>query len=216
MRPGDSIFGILLAAALGAVPVLGAAQDADPIEQAREIVRRTKTVDATYSSYVWNIITAPDGSVVEEWAAEFHDGALHRVETPHDRVIANCRDMTGVARSLVTGETRRGPSVARLACGINTNVAFRSLRALGSVAGPGGTVDRIEVIDAANTRVYDVTGDGIIVRTTYASSEAPDAVFLEAWTFALERKVPAGDLFSEESLGTSFVADGFRQRPDPD
>jgi len=55
----------------------------------------TRNTTATYSVFAWNIITRSNKPTEQEWSAEFHQGALHRVETPRDRIIADCAAMTG-------------------------------------------------------------------------------------------------------------------------
>ncbi|HYD24173.1 MAG TPA: hypothetical protein VEB68_05195 [Croceibacterium sp.] len=196
-----------------AAPTAGCAEGPEATPQAFPIVERTKTVDTTYANYNWNRIIPPDGPVVEEWSAEFHSGSLHRVETPRDRLIADCENMTGVALSLETGEKVSGPQVAGAACGINTNTPILSARVIGRVDRAGSVSDRIEVVDRDNVRIYDVTEDGVIVRATYASSEAPERLILETWSVALERELPAADMFSSESLRRSFVPDRFKREP---
>jgi hypothetical protein len=182
--------------------------------QALQVVERTKAVNTTYATYVWNRISLPGQPVIEEWAAEFHSGSRHRVETPRDRAIADCKAMTGTMISLITDKTTTGREVAAALCGIDTNNPFRSARLVGTVDGDLGTADRVELIDADNVRTYDITRDGIIVRTIYAGRAAPDVPLLEGWSVALEREVPSDEMFNEQSLSRSFVPAKFMAAPD--
>jgi hypothetical protein len=77
------------------------------------IVSRTHTTRATYAVYYWNRITPARGEASEEWSAEFNRGNWHRVETPRDRMIADCAAMKGIDLSLETGQIVSGPAVAR-------------------------------------------------------------------------------------------------------
>ena len=65
---------------------------ADQGERAKveAIIARSKLTRATYAVYAWNKMQHPEQPAVEEWSAEFNSGSLHRVETPRDRVIADC------------------------------------------------------------------------------------------------------------------------------
>lgn len=58
--------------------------------EAEKTIALTRETRATYSVFFWNVITRPGSPAQAEWSAEFHKGALHRVETPRDRIVANC------------------------------------------------------------------------------------------------------------------------------
>ncbi|HEX4097491.1 MAG TPA: hypothetical protein VHX64_12230, partial [Caulobacteraceae bacterium] len=107
------------------------------------VVDRTKSTRATYAIYTWIRISRPGQPPHEEWSAEFNSGALHRVETPRDRVVANCEARTGSALSLVTGKVRTGPEVAEAACGIDTNFQVDAADWLGRQPSPLGPLDAI-------------------------------------------------------------------------
>jgi hypothetical protein len=57
---------------------------------ALKVLEKTKSTRATYSVFFWNRVDPGNRPAFEEWSAEFHMGALHRVETPRDRLIADC------------------------------------------------------------------------------------------------------------------------------
>ena len=96
-----------------------ACASADQGERAKveAIIARSKLTRATYAVYFWNKMQHPDQPVVEEWSAEFNADSLHRVETPRDRVIADCAVQKGMHLSLPTGNIVTGPQVAAEACG---------------------------------------------------------------------------------------------------
>ena len=207
-------FAVLVGGGLLLQATAACAEDPRIDEQALQVVERTKTVDATYANYIWNRIAGSGEPPTEEWSAEFHSGSRHRVETPRERLIADCSALTGTAISLATGEKIVGASVAAAACGISTTKPFRSARLIGPVEGPSGPADRVEVNDRDYVRTYDVTREGILVRGIYASNEAPSTPTLESWTVALDRNLPSEDMFSEESLTRSFVPPKFTNPPE--
>lgn len=198
-------------------PAAAATGDA---EQAAAILARTKATQATYAAYFWNRITLPlpDQAPVEEWSAEFHQGDLHRVETPRDRVLADCRNGTGWALSLVTGALNHGPQVAAAACGINTNAIVAKLTLLGPVSTPFGPAEQVRVVDNEHIRDYAVSADGILLKTTYAQNDAAGRPVLTARAFRVDRTLPEsagpdGAMFDPASLTRSFVAEEMRRKP---
>ena len=183
----------------------------DNTQKAIAILNRTKTTAATYALYSWNKITPVDKLSFEEWSAEFNDGPLHRVETPRDRVVANCVERSGFYYSPTTGKTFSGPAVAGSACGINTDKPIISIRYIGRVVDPGGAADRVEVVDADNIRTYDVTSDGILIRTIYALNSAKKPIVLDVETAAIIRALPQQDIFDAASLRLSVVPDEYKK-----
>lgn len=178
-----------------------------------EVLERTKITRVTYSLYIWNRITPPGEEAREEWSAEFHSGELHRVETPRDRVIANCRTLTGTAISLETGERIEGPSVARVACGINTNRRFSAVEWLGTIQTRFGAADRLRLIDDELIRQYDVSRDGVLLGTVFAVNRPGEPAVLTASAVAVKGDLPERDMFDVESLSRSVVPDRYRQPP---
>jgi len=177
------------------------------------IVSRTHTTRATYAVYYWNRITPSRGEASEEWSAEFNRGNWHRVETPRDRMIADCQAMKGIDLSLETGQIVSGPAVARAACGINANRPIRSSEYLGRQQGKLGEFDRVRLTDAGDVRTYDVSSDGVILGVTYANVDKPQDVTLSMATTGLDRALPDADMFSPESLAHSVVPDRFKVAP---
>ncbi|WP_068091335.1 hypothetical protein [Novosphingobium rosa] len=177
------------------------------------IVSRTHTTQATYAVYYWNRLTPQRGEASEEWSAEFNRGNWHRVETPRDRMIADCKAMRGIDLSLETGQIVSGPAVAKAACGINANRPVRQSEYLGRIDGHLGAFDRVRLTDASDIRTYDVSGDGVILGVTYANVDQPGSVTLTMTSTGLDHALPDSDMFSPESLGRSVVPDRFKAAP---
>ena len=202
---------ITLACAI-AVSLLGTEACAQSLEsdEAAKAIALTRETKATYSIYIWNVITRPGIATEEEWSAEFHDGSLHRVETPRDRIIADCVAQTGVYLQISTGEITRGSQVARVACGIQANSQILEARVIGRDNGEFGSTIRVLVRDPENIRTYDIAESGALVAATIDDLESNH--LLKGRAFHLFDSVPAG-IFSEESLKQSAVSEQYRSRP---
>lgn len=187
----------------------------DGADRALEVLHRTKTFEGTYSLYIWNRITLAGKEPVEEWSAEFHSGNLHRVETPRDRWIADCRAGTGIAFTIASGVVFEGPEVAAAACGINTNFKFIDMNWLGRVQTELGPAERIRVIDRNDIRQYDVSDDGVLLAATYAENRPGERVLITAKGFKRSSGLPNVDMFDRDSLNVSFVSEEYRTLPKP-
>lgn len=199
--------------AMLAVICSGAVAGSDnAFHHAIQVLEKTKTVKATYSLYVWNRITLAGSEPVEEWGAEFHSGNLHRVETPRDRVVADCSAHTGAALSLLTGKLVEGPQVASAACGINTNASIVAVDFLGPIQSAFGEAQRVRVIDRQHVREYDVSDNGVLLRTTYSENRPGGNLLLTAEAVALEASLPDKNMFDQSSLEKSFVPEKYQRR----
>jgi hypothetical protein len=175
------------------------------------VLALTRTTKATYSVCTWNVVTPTQEVHIEEWAAEFHKGVLHRVETPRDRIVANCATGKALYLSLITGEVSTSPSLAGVACGINANRVFTAKHMIArETRGAYGPVTRIELDDALNRRTYDVLDDGAIVAATTRDNDDTGVERVTSKTLSYSRSVPAEDLFSPESLKRSAVPETCR------
>lgn len=172
---------------------------------ASAVLERTKTTTATYSMYLWNRVTNPGKPIFEEASAEFHKGDLHRVETPRDRIVANCRARTGFYLSVESGEIIEGSKVAAAACGINTNFPFRSIELLSDIATRFGTAQRVRAVDAENVREYDVLKNGALVRTTYTENPPGGSLLIRTHAIRLDATVPDDAMFTRESLTKRYL-----------
>jgi hypothetical protein len=182
-------------------------------DDALKLVQLTKTTSVTYAAYGWNVITLPGSEPVEEWSAEFHSGSLHRVETPRDRVIADCKEMTGTYLSLTTGNVTSGPGVAKSACGINTAKEILSAVSIGKVKGRFGYANRIRITDKNNIRTYDISDDGIIVGCVYTLNDKSKKAVIKLEVRQIDRNINDSSIFSIASLSSSAVPEKFRVAP---
>lgn len=169
------------------------------------VLERTKTANATYTIYIWNRVTNPNEPAFEEASAEFHKGDLHRIETPRDRVVADCRAQTGAHLSVETGEITEGPRIAAFACGINTNLPMLSIEILPDVETEFGVARRVRVIDEQNVREYSILENGALARTTYTEARPNGRVIIVAEAILLEDSVPEDMMFDKESLGRRYL-----------
>ncbi len=180
---------------------------------ALQVLQKTKTPTTEYALYIWNRVTLPKQPPVEEWSAEFHSGDLHRVETPRDRVVANCRLLTGASLNLVTGAVSEGAQVANAACGINTNGSNVTFEWLGPVHSMFGRAERIRLTDPSYIRVYDVSDAGVLLRTTYSENREGGSFLLTASAVGVEKVLPSMDMFDRSSLVKSYVPDRYKRQP---
>jgi hypothetical protein len=177
------------------------------------ILARTKTTTKIYALYLWTRATPTDRPARSEWSAEFHSGDLHRVETPRDRLVANCRTGEGFAYSAETGQSYSGAWIARTACGIDTNTPFEEVEWLGKVRTRFGPADRVKVVAGELVRRYDVSREGILLGTVFTERAAGKAMVLVNWATGVERKLPEKDIFSRESLARSVVPQRYKRAP---
>src|SRR5688500_15961943 len=167
--------------------------DMDP--KALAAVERSRTTDASYSLFLWNRVPAAHDQYDEEWSAEFHSGAMHRVEGPRNRIVANCETIEGTQLDLQTGKIDHDLRIAMGVCGVNANVDILSLEYLGPVNGPNGPAERVKLVDERHVRTYDIAANGALVRTTYHDRE--EELVSETTMLAMTGEA-SPDLFTEE------------------
>ncbi|HXI87226.1 MAG TPA: hypothetical protein VNH64_07195 [Parvularculaceae bacterium] len=190
-----------------------AAQD-DPTKKAWNIINRSKTATSTYAVYYWNKISVPGQPERENWSAEFNSENLHRVETSEERVIADCRNMTGTALNANTGKTFSGPKIANVACGINTNDLILRTESLGKISTRFGVVDRVKVTDKSYIRTYDIAANGAILWTKFEENGTDHRVVIITETIALLPSLPLKEsVFDAQSLKFSAVPDQYKAKP---
>lgn len=177
---------------------------------ADKLIAKTRETNATYSLFLWNEITHPDGKVDQEWSAEFHQGTLHRVETPRDRIVADCAAGTGIYLRVPTKEIIRGPNVAKAACGIQANSEIIESRVLSSGSGPFGPAVVVLVRDPENIRTYTVAESGALIASTIDDLESRRLITANAVALL---PTAAGDIFTEASLAASAVPEKYRSKP---
>lgn len=179
-------------------------------ESAEDVIAYSRQTTQTYSLFAWNIITRPEKAPEQEWSAEFHQGSLHRVETPRDRIVANCAELTGTYLQVATGEVIEGPNVARAACGIQANSSILEARLTGSTGSKFGHVQSILVRDSKYIRTYDIASNGAIVGSTIDDLESNR--LLKSFAVDLLSEVPNG-IFTKESLASTAVPEKYKYAP---
>lgn len=209
----SSRFAVAATLFVGLVGAAPAPADQSEVAKVGAIIARSKLTRATYAVYFWNRIQPPGQQTVEEWSAEFNSGSLHRVETPRDRIVADCAAPTGTYLSLSTGKVITGPQVAGVACGIDTNRQFLKVESLGRIKTHFADADRVRVTDSEHVRTYDISDDGIILRTNFQTNDARRLTVIDVETFEVSRSLPDTGMFDEESLKVSFVPDAFKKAP---
>lgn len=199
-----SFLGILAATHLACSSAIAGDDNA----AALAVLERTKATRATYTIHIWNRVTNPDKPPFEEASVEFHKGDLHRIETPRDRVVADCRAKTGAHLSVETGEITEGPEIAAFACGINTNFPILSIELLPNVETKFGVAQRVRVADKHNVREYSILENGALAKTTYTENRIAGRVLIVAEATRIENSVPEDAMFDKASLGRRYLPTG--------
>jgi hypothetical protein len=179
--------------------------------EALALIRLTKSPTISYMNYIWNEGNKSSGKI-SEWSAEFHHDVSHRVETPGIRVIADCRSGAGAYMSLTDNILRRGDNVAAGACGIDTSQRILAASITASLDTKFGPAKRIVVRDYRNTRTYDISSEGIILRAVYVDN-ATSRSLLESYSVAVVKGPVEEDMFGETSLARSFVPSSYQIKP---
>ena len=174
-----------------AAPVVGAS-GATITDEARALIALTRETRATYTVISANQVHREGEELAHEWAAEFHDGIQHRVETPRDRIVADCEAKTGTYFGVETLNVISESGVAGAACGVNDNATILAARTTGLRDTAFGPATHLIVVDDQFVRTYDVASDGAILgqtirgrdgslklvsRAVYYKSSAPDGIF---------------------------------------
>ncbi|WP_077145812.1 hypothetical protein [Sphingopyxis sp. KK2] len=193
--------GLWTAAVLAFCPSLAQAEDKPSAEA---IVARTKAPASGYSLFHWTI-SRQENRVYSFWAAEFHRGSLHRVETPLDRIVADCKAMTGHHRSLISGKTLSSREAAETACGIDMTGA-PALTYAGRLSSPYGDLDVVMLTKDGLRRLYWVDPAGLLIQSEFrGDNDQPGQPKLRNWTTEVSRTSPDTAMFTPESLDRSFV-----------
>lgn len=211
---GGRLWLLVSVAALASAAGVARAFPVDARVQA--VIDRSKRTQQTYALYDWEKVSRPGQPVAEHWSAEFNQGPQHRVETPEVRAVANCETGAGSSLLVALGRTESSPDMARTACGISTRAPFTDETWLGEVETPFGKADRIQLTDAQLIRTYDVTRDGVIVRTVFQALGPGRPEVLSSHAVAVLPEVPAGNLFDDASLQKSFVPEAYKVAPGPE
>lgn len=203
MRMAASVAAMLAAAA----SVAGASEK--PItDEATALIALTRETRATYSIVSANRIYREKGRVVREWAAEFHDGVQHRVETPRDRIVADCEAKTGTYFGVESWKVFGNSGVAGAACGVSANAKILTARTDGLRDTAFGPATHLIVTDDNAIRTYDIAPDGAILGATISARDG--RIQLVSRAVYYKAKVPTG-IFSVVSLAQSAVPEAWRK-----
>ncbi len=181
-------------------------------KHAAEVLLRTRQVSITYAVYQWNEVADNSEAGRSEWAAEFHSGNMHRVETPLVRVVADCSTFSGFMYDVAKKQTTADRNAGVYACGVNLGRRPRLLEYVKHVSSKYGLLDVIHVVDDQDDRFYGISTAGVIITTEYTSLKN-DGHCLQGVTVELTDKLPQSDLFSEASLAETAVAEKYRSTP---
>lgn len=184
-----------------------------PDPRAQAAIERSRETASVYALYGWNWVRDEDGGARQDWSAEFHRGRLHRVETPEVRVVADCAGRTGIAIDLRTGETSSGADVAAAACGVSAHQDVLAAKWVGRRESRFGAVDMIELADSRDKRTYAIDDRGVLVAAEIFPSDGGRLYCVQNEAVAVESRLPEDDIFTEDSLSRSVVAERYRSAP---
>ena len=162
---------------------------------------------ATRVSYgvVMRVEVVLEGRRFEDISAEFHQGAMHRVENGLRRVLTDCESGESAlfevsAGQVVSREDQSG------ACGVAVNAdRVQSARMLAPVNGSYGRADVIELTGADYLRRYAVTEDGIIVDNEWVPRRADIGFAIRTLRVEVTRGPQDPAMFVESSLNRGFA-----------
>jgi len=178
-------------------------------ELAQQVIERTRTTQATYFVVTANEIYRDDGTI-REFAAELNQDDLHRVETPRDRIVANCRTGWNAHLNLATGKVSYGDQASGSVCGIDPTAIIEDQAITGSRQSQFGLLQLLRIARIDGTRTYEVAANGAIVGETLA--DVTGKVRLVERAILLSDQLPAGDIFSEASLAKSVLSDELKRK----
>jgi hypothetical protein len=175
---------------------------------AQQVILRTRSTHATYFVVTANEIHRDDGTI-HEFAAEFNQGDFHRVETPRDRIVANCRTGWSAHLNLASGKISHGDQISGSVCGIDPTAIVEDRAITGSRQSQFGLLQQLRIVRVDGTRNYEVAPNGAIVGETLA--DVTGKVRLVERAILLSDHLPAADIFSEASLARSVVSDQLKK-----
>jgi hypothetical protein len=177
--------------------------------EVNSIIKRTQTTQATYGLVSTNEIRRDDRTI-HEFAAEYNQGDLHRVETPRDRIVSNCRTGWSAHLDIATGLVTLSDGIAAVACGIWTGDVVHSAEMTGTRPSEFGSLQLLKITTYASARTYEVAPNGAIVGETITDQNGKLRLITRA--ISLSEQLPPGDIFSEASLARSVVPDELKMK----
>lgn len=192
----------LLALALGT----SACGQAPLPKDVQAVIDRSHNSRANYA-VILKVEADYSGAHSSELNAEFQQGAMHRVEVPTRRVLANCDTGEGSVYDVPNARYIDDANSAKAACGIFMGGdPVTSAKMLPPVSGPYGRADRIELTSKSFTRHYSVTPDGIIVADDYIPNSS-DVRFSTRTVGAIVKRGPQpAEMFTRESLVRAYAS----------
>jgi hypothetical protein len=183
----------------------GACARAPLPKDVQAVIDRSHASRASYAVAITaEVVTSGRRHIDRDW--EFHQGAMHRVEVPIRRVVANCDTDEGSVYDAVGGRYVDGSNIVPGACGIAVGAdTVVSARMLAPITGAYGRADVVELTGEKFVRRYGVTADGIIVLNDYTPRTA-DVGFSDKTLNVVVRRGPQDPaMFTRESLTRAFA-----------
>jgi len=172
---------------------------------AQQLIDWTKNNRARYTVVSRNEIPRDDATIYE-FSAEFNEGDLHRVETPRDRVVTNCRTGWIAHLNVATGEITHDAPLSGVACGIYTGDKMVSAEISSAKSSKFGPIKQLHLKTASGlTRIYGVASNGAIVAEQIIDPAGKTLIVMTA--LSLSDRLPSVDLFTEASLSKSAISD---------
>ena len=183
---------------------------------AKAVLERTRSSTTTYASYEWMTVRDEEGANLDGWAAEFHRGDWHRIETQWRHALTNCRTGDAYIYEVSSGTLRQFDDKQNATCGVTSAGGIESVERLPSVSiKPYGRLDFIRVTDARRIRNYQVDSRGLLVRADWFQRDGSRFPCLIQEPVAILRVLPAQDIFSVKSIAKAVTPERYRQNPMP-
>lgn len=171
----------------------------------QELIERTKTTQARYALVSRNEIRRDDATI-HEFSAEFNRGDLHRVETPRDRIVANCRTGWNAHLNVATGVITHDDAASGMACGVYTGDGLLNAEITGTRSSQFGLLQQLKIRTIGGlTRTYEIAPNGAILSEEIIDPAGKPRLLTTV--MSLSDRLPSVDIFSEASLARSVVPD---------
>jgi hypothetical protein len=176
-------------------------------KEVQAVIDRSHNSRADYA-VILKVDVVHSGVRSTEVNAEFQQGAMHRVEVPRRRVLANCDTGEGAVYDVTNARFVDEPGNVKGACGIDVGAdRIVSARMLPPLSGPFGRADRIEMTGANFVRHYAVTPDGIIVSDDYLPQDGDVDFSLQTVSSVVKRGPQPPAMFARDSLTRDFASE---------
>jgi hypothetical protein len=171
------------------------------------VIDRSHDSRANYA-VISRVDVVHSGGRSNEVNAEFQQGAMHRVEVPTRRVLANCDTGEGAVYDVANARFVDEPGNVKGACGVAVAAdTIVSARMLPPLSGSFGRADRIELTGAKFVRHYAVTPDGIIVSSDYLPQDGDADFSIKTISSVVKRGPQSAAMFTRDSLTRDFASE---------